>query len=56
MIMRAQRQRRHYAPFLDAHEQAVEAELAFLRARLLDQVRVDHRTAAVSVPHLGGQS
>jgi fermentation-respiration switch protein FrsA (DUF1100 family) len=46
----------HYAPFLDAHEQAVEAELAFLRARLLDQVRVDHRTAAVSVPHLGGQS
>jgi pimeloyl-ACP methyl ester carboxylesterase len=27
----------HYAPFLDAHEQAVDAELAFLRRRLLDE-------------------
>jgi pimeloyl-ACP methyl ester carboxylesterase len=26
---------RHYAPFLEAHEQAVAAELAFLRAHLL---------------------
>lgn len=26
----------HYAPFLDQHEQAVEAELAFLRRELLD--------------------
>ena len=25
----------HYAPFLDAHEQAVEAELSFLRRHLL---------------------
>lgn len=25
----------HYAPFLDAHEQAVEAELVFLRGHLL---------------------
>ncbi len=27
----------HYAPFLDAHEPAVEAELAFLRRHLLDR-------------------
>ena len=26
----------HYAPFLDGHEQAVEAELSFLRRHLLD--------------------
>lgn len=26
----------HYAPFLDAHERAVEAELSFLRRRVLD--------------------
>lgn len=26
----------HYAPFLDAHEQAVQAQLAFLRRHLLD--------------------
>jgi fermentation-respiration switch protein FrsA (DUF1100 family) len=26
----------HYAPFLDAHDQAVDAELAFLRAHLLE--------------------
>jgi pimeloyl-ACP methyl ester carboxylesterase len=27
----------HYATFLDQHEQAVEAELAFLRRHLVDQ-------------------
>ena len=27
----------HYAPFLDGHEQAVEAELSFLRAHLIEQ-------------------
>jgi uncharacterized protein len=31
----------HYAPFLDAHEQAVEAELSFLRHHLLDRARAD---------------
>jgi uncharacterized protein len=31
----------HYAPFLDAHEQAVEAELSFLRQHLLDHSRAD---------------
>jgi uncharacterized protein len=46
----------HYAPFLDAHEQAVEAELAFLRAHLLDQVRADQPAAGASVPHLGGRT
>ena len=27
----------HYAPFLDAHEQAVAAEVSFLRRHLLGQ-------------------
>ncbi len=31
----------HYAPFLDAHEAAVEAELSFLRRQLLDPSRTD---------------
>lgn len=38
---------RHYAPFMEAHEQAVEAELAFLRAHLLD------RAAPESAPSRG---
>ena len=38
----------HYAPFLDAHEQAVEAELSFLRRHLLDHARADRATAADS--------
>jgi pimeloyl-ACP methyl ester carboxylesterase len=46
----------HYAPFLDGHEQAVEAELAFLRAHLLDRVRADHPAAGASARHLGGRS
>jgi uncharacterized protein len=45
----------HYAPFLDAHEQTVEAELAFLRAHLLEQGRVDHPTAGASARDLGGR-
>ena len=32
----------HYAPFLDAHEQAVEAELSFLRRHLGGRPRPDH--------------
>jgi fermentation-respiration switch protein FrsA (DUF1100 family) len=31
----------HYAPFLDAHEQAAGAELAFLRRHLLEHPRAD---------------
>ncbi len=31
----------HYAPFMDAHEQAVEAELSFLRRHLLDHSGAD---------------
>lgn len=31
----------HYAPFMDAHEQAVDAELSFLRRHLLDHSGVD---------------
>ena len=34
----------HYAPFLDGHEQAVEAELSFLRRHLLDHARADQAT------------
>ncbi len=46
----------HYAPFLDGHEQAVDAELAFLRVHLLDQVHADHPAAGASVRHLGGRA
>jgi len=31
----------HYAPFLDAHEQAIEAELSFLRRHLPDHSQAD---------------
>jgi hypothetical protein len=31
----------HYEPFLGGHEQAVEAELSFLRRHLLDRSRTD---------------
>ena len=41
----------HYAPFLDAHEQAVEAELSFLRRHLLDQSRADRPATADYVRH-----
>jgi pimeloyl-ACP methyl ester carboxylesterase len=40
----------HYAPFLDQHEPAVEAELAFLRRHLLDPARAQQRGAAAAGP------
>jgi pimeloyl-ACP methyl ester carboxylesterase len=36
----------HYQPFLDGHEQAVEAELSFLRRHLLDRVPADRPGSA----------
>jgi pimeloyl-ACP methyl ester carboxylesterase len=36
----------HYGPFLDAHEQAVDAELSFLRSHLLDQAGPNRAAAA----------
>jgi pimeloyl-ACP methyl ester carboxylesterase len=39
----------HYAPFMDAHEQAVDAELSFLRKHLLDH-------SGVTSLHTGGQT
>jgi alpha-beta hydrolase superfamily lysophospholipase len=47
---------RHYAPFLDGHEQTVEAELSFLCRHLLDQERPDRPSAAASVPQPGGRA
>ncbi|MGD0066815.1 MAG: alpha/beta hydrolase [Streptosporangiaceae bacterium] len=41
----------HYAPFLDGHEQAAEAELSFLGRHL---VCADRPAAAASGPHPGG--
>jgi fermentation-respiration switch protein FrsA (DUF1100 family) len=38
----------HYAPFLDGHEQAVEAELSFLRRHLLDRSSADRPSAAAA--------
>ncbi len=35
----------HYAPFLDEHERAVEAELSFLRRHLLDRSPALHQGA-----------
>ncbi len=46
---------RHYAPFLDGHEQAVQAELSFLRRHLLDRAPAIRPTAAASAPHLGSR-
>jgi pimeloyl-ACP methyl ester carboxylesterase len=43
----------HYAPFLDAHEQAVEAELSFLRRHLLDHAPTDRPASA---PHGRGRA
>ncbi len=43
----------HYAPFLDGHEQAAAAELSFLRAHLLGQLRADD-PATASAGHQGG--
>lgn len=48
----------HYEPFLGGHEQAVEAELSFLRRHLLDHSRTDRPRAAIarSTRQLGGQA
>jgi len=45
----------HYAPFLDGHEQAAEAELSFLRAHLLSGLAADH-PAAAAAGHQGGRA
>jgi len=37
----------HYEPFLGGHEQAVEAELSFLRRHLLDPARTDRRSSVI---------
>lgn len=44
---------RHYAPFLEKHEQAVEAQLSFLRRHLLDPARVDPPAPADPERHRG---
>lgn len=43
----------HYAPFMDAYQQTVDAELAFLRRRLLNDPVAEHPAiaAAESSPH-----
>jgi fermentation-respiration switch protein FrsA (DUF1100 family) len=48
----------HYEPFLGGHEQAVEAELSFLRRHLLDHSRADRPGPATadSALHRGGQA
>ncbi|GAA4601944.1 alpha/beta hydrolase [Actinoallomurus liliacearum] len=43
----------HYAPFLDAHEQALDAELSFLRRHLLDRAEPEHRAAESAAPRTG---
>ncbi|MEV5710909.1 alpha/beta hydrolase [Actinoallomurus sp. NPDC052274] len=43
----------HYAPFLDAHEQAVDAELSFLRRHLLDRAEPERRTSESAPPRTG---
>jgi fermentation-respiration switch protein FrsA (DUF1100 family) len=48
----------HYEPFLGGHEQAVEAELSFLRGHLLDHARADHTAAGTAdpTPRSGGRA
>jgi fermentation-respiration switch protein FrsA (DUF1100 family) len=46
----------HYAPFLDGHEQAVDAELSFLRRHLLDHSRTDRPAPAEPAVHGGGRA
>lgn len=48
---------RHYAPFMEMHEQAVDIELSFLRRTLLDQTRTGPgaTTTADSAQHQGGR-
>lgn len=44
----------HYQPFLGGHEQAVEAELSFLRLHLLDHSQADRRGAPADSALPGG--
>ncbi|MGW6753921.1 alpha/beta hydrolase [Streptomyces sp. NPDC055006] len=47
----------HYAPFMDAHEPAVEAELAFLQRHLLDETpSAGHGAAATADPSARSRS
>lgn len=47
----------HYAPFMDAHEQAVETELAFLRRHLLARPQADRPPGTADAPpHSEGQA
>ncbi|HEY7432993.1 MAG TPA: alpha/beta fold hydrolase [Streptosporangiaceae bacterium] len=46
----------HYAPFLGGHEQAVAAELSFLRRHLLDHPRTGHPAPAGSASHREGRA
>ncbi len=45
----------HYQPFLEGHEQAVDAELSFLRQHLLDRSRTYHHAPADPAP-AGGEA
>jgi uncharacterized protein len=45
----------HYAPFLDGHEQAVAAELSFLREHLLSRAAADH-PATAAAGYQGGRA
>jgi uncharacterized protein len=46
----------HYVPFLGLHEQAIEAELSFLRRHLLDNLPPDRAAPAESAPYRGGRA
>jgi hypothetical protein len=46
----------HYEPFLGQHEQAIEAELSFLRRHLLDNPPPNRAAPAESAPHRGGRA
>jgi uncharacterized protein len=48
----------HYEPFLGGHEQAVEAEISFLRRHLLDNARAAHPATGTAdpAPRSGGQA
>jgi hypothetical protein len=46
----------HYAPFLDAHEQAVAAEVSFLRQHVLAGSPASSASAASSASSVGAGS
>ena len=46
----------HYEPFLGQHEQAIEAELYFLRRHLLDNPPPGRAAPAKSAPYRGGRA